>query len=79
MEVRAALGEYSEGEGFTLTTGSQGVASMRRELAKAILQVPIEQMRVVTHDVGGGFGMKSFLYPEYALCLHAARHLRRPV
>ena len=79
MEVRAALGEYQEGEGFTLTTGSQGVASMRRELAKAILQVPIEQMRVVTHDVGGGFGMKSFLYPEYALCLHAARHLKRPV
>jgi carbon-monoxide dehydrogenase large subunit len=29
--------------------------------------------------VGGGFGMKSFLYPEYALCLHAARHLKRPV
>jgi len=79
MEVRAALGEYSEGEGFTLTTGSQGVASMRRELAKVVLQVPVEQVRVVTHDVGGGFGMKSFLYPEYALCLHAARHLRRPV
>ncbi|WP_156255161.1 xanthine dehydrogenase family protein molybdopterin-binding subunit [Sandarakinorhabdus oryzae] len=79
MEVRAALGEYSEGEGFTLTTGSQGVASMRRELAKAILGVPVEQVRVVTHDVGGGFGMKSFIYPEYALCLHAARHLRRPV
>jgi carbon-monoxide dehydrogenase large subunit len=79
MEVRAALGEYSEAEGFTLTTGSQGVASMRRELAKVVLQVPVEQVRVVTHDVGGGFGMKSFLYPEYALCLHAARHLRRPV
>ena len=79
MEVRAALGEYDEAEGFTLTTGSQGVASMRRELAKVVLQVPVEQVRVVTHDVGGGFGMKSFLYPEYALCLHAARHLRRPV
>ena len=79
MEVRAALGEYDEADGFTLTTGSQGVASMRRELAKVVLQVPVEQVRVVTHDVGGGFGMKSFLYPEYALCLHAARHLRRPV
>ena len=79
MEVRAALGEYDAAEGFTLTTGSQGVASMRRELAKNILQVPVEQMRVVTHDVGGGFGMKSFLYPEYALVLHAARHLGRPV
>ena len=79
MEVRAALGEYDEAAGFTLTTGSQGVASMRRELAKVILQVPVEQVRVVTHDVGGGFGMKSFLYPEYALVLHAARHLKRPV
>jgi aerobic carbon-monoxide dehydrogenase large subunit len=79
MEVRAALGEYAADEGFTLTTGSQGVASMRRELAKNILGVPVEKMRVVTHDVGGGFGMKSFLYPEYALVLHAARHLHRPV
>ncbi len=79
MEVRAALGEYDETEGFTLTTGSQGVASMRRELAKVVLQVPVEQVRVVTHDVGGGFGMKSFLYPEYALCLHAARALGKPV
>jgi carbon-monoxide dehydrogenase large subunit len=79
MEVRAALGEYDAETGFTLTTGSQGVTSMRRELAKAILKVPVEQVRVITHDVGGGFGMKSFLYPEYALCLHAARALGRPV
>ncbi|WP_372916323.1 xanthine dehydrogenase family protein molybdopterin-binding subunit [Sandarakinorhabdus sp.] len=79
MEVRAALGEFSETEGFTLTTGSQGVASMRRELAKVVLKVPADQVRVVTHDVGGGFGMKSFLYPEYALVLHAARALGRPV
>ena len=79
MEVRAALGEYDQDGGFTLTTGSQGVVSMRRELAKAILKVPTEQVRVVTHDVGGGFGMKSFLYPEYALVLHAARDLGHPV
>jgi carbon-monoxide dehydrogenase large subunit len=79
MEVRAALGEHDAETGFTLTTGSQGVASMRRELAKVILKVPEDQVRVVTHDVGGGFGMKSFLYPEYALCLHAARALGRPV
>ena len=79
MEVRAALGEFDANDGFTLTTGSQGVASMRRELAKAVLGVPVEQVRVVTHDVGGGFGMKSFLYPEYALVLHAARQLGRPV
>jgi aerobic carbon-monoxide dehydrogenase large subunit len=79
MEVRAALGEFDAEAGFTLTTGSQGVASMRRELAKVVLNVPIDQVRVVTHDVGGGFGMKSFLYPEYGLVLHAARALGRPV
>ncbi len=79
MEVRAALGEFDGESGFTLTTGSQGVASMRRELAKVILKVPESEVRVVTHDVGGGFGMKSFLYPEYALVLHAARALGRPV
>ncbi|WP_164157043.1 xanthine dehydrogenase family protein molybdopterin-binding subunit [Sandarakinorhabdus rubra] len=79
MEVRAALGEYATGEGFTLTTGSQGVAAMQGMLAKAVLNVAPDQVRVVTHDVGGGFGMKTFLYPEYALVLHAARHLGRPV
>jgi carbon-monoxide dehydrogenase large subunit len=79
MEVRAALGEFDGEAGFTLTTGSQGVASMRRELSKVILKVPEDQMRIVTHDVGGGFGMKSFIYPEYALVLHAARALGKPV
>ncbi|MFN3371689.1 MAG: xanthine dehydrogenase family protein molybdopterin-binding subunit, partial [Sphingomonadaceae bacterium] len=38
-----------------------------------------EQLRIVTGDVGGGFGMKTFIYPEYALVLHAARALGRPV
>ncbi|OSZ69227.1 carbon monoxide dehydrogenase [Sphingomonas sp. IBVSS1] len=79
MEVRAALGEFDAEAGFTLTTGSQGVASMRRELSKVILKVPEDQVRIVTHDVGGGFGMKSFIYPEYALVLHAARQLGKPV
>jgi carbon-monoxide dehydrogenase large subunit len=79
MEVRAALGEYDGQAGFTLTTGSQGVAGMRQQLARAVLKTPLEQLRIVTHDVGGGFGMKTFLYPEYALVLHAARHLGRPV
>ena len=79
MEVRAALGEYSEADGYTLSTGSQGVAGMRATLAAAVLKVPPEQVRVVTGDVGGGFGMKSFLYAEYPLVLHAAKHLGRPV
>ncbi len=79
MEVRAALGEYDADKGFTLSTGSQGVAGMRQMLAAAVLKVPPEQVHVVTGDVGGGFGMKSFLYAEYGLVLHAARALGRPV
>ncbi len=80
MEVRAALGEYDAAtQTFTLSTGSQGVAGMRGMLAGAILKVAPEKVCVVTGDVGGGFGMKSFIYAEYPLVLHAARALGRPV
>ncbi len=79
MEVRAALGEFDPASGFTLTTGSQGVAGMRAMMAAQVMKVPPEQMRIVTHDVGGGFGMKTFIYSEYPLVLHAARALGRPV
>jgi carbon-monoxide dehydrogenase large subunit len=79
LEVRAAVGQWSAEEGFTLHAGSQGVAGMRAQLAGQILKVPAEQVRVITGDVGGGFGMKSFVYPEYALALIAARDLGRPV
>ncbi|MFC3712830.1 xanthine dehydrogenase family protein molybdopterin-binding subunit [Sphingoaurantiacus capsulatus] len=79
MEVRAAVGSWDAEGGYTLHAGSQGVAGMRDQLAKHILNVPAEQIRVITGDVGGGFGMKSFVYPEYALVLIAARDLGRPV
>lgn len=79
MEVRSAVGEYDEAAGFTFTTGSQGVAGMRTNLATHIMKIDPERLRVRTGDVGGGFGMKVFLYPEYGLVLHAARDLGRPV
>lgn len=79
MEVRAAVGEWDAGSGYTLHTGSQGVAGMRALLAGKVLNCPPETLRIVTGDVGGGFGMKSFLYAEYALVLHAARDLGVPV
>ncbi|HPU15538.1 MAG TPA: xanthine dehydrogenase family protein molybdopterin-binding subunit, partial [Polymorphobacter sp.] len=78
MEVRAAVGEYDAGEGYKLTFGGQGVAAGRPMIA-GILKTSPDQVRVVTGDVGGGFGMKAFLYPEYALVLHAARALGKPV
>ena len=80
MEVRAALGEYDAESGvYTLSTGSQGVAGMRAMLAGPILKTSPDKVKIVTGDVGGGFGMKTFIYAEYPLVLHAAKHLGRPV
>jgi carbon-monoxide dehydrogenase large subunit len=79
MEVRAALGEWSGEAGFTLHVGSQGVAGMHANMASDVMKCPPDKLRIVTGDVGGGFGMKSFIYPEYGLVLHAARDLGRPV
>ncbi|KAB7646365.1 xanthine dehydrogenase family protein molybdopterin-binding subunit [Polymorphobacter fuscus] len=80
MEVRAALGEYDPATGvYTLSTGSQGVAGMRQMLAGPILKVAPDKVKIVTGDVGGGFGMKTFVYAEYPLVLHAAKALGRPV
>lgn len=80
METRAAIGDYSPGDGrFTLTCGSQGVHSVRDILCGQVFGMPGEKLRVITPDVGGGFGPKSFTYREYALVLEAARRLERPV
>lgn len=80
MEPRAALAEYdADSERLTLHVCSQGVFGMRNTLANAIFKLPPEKVRVVTNSVGGSFGMKPTLYPEYIALLHAARDLGRPV
>ena len=80
MEPRACMGAFDKATGkYTLYTGSQGVHGMRAAIAKFILGVENDQLRVVTKDVGGGFGMKSFIYHEYPLVLFAAKQLGRPV
>ena len=80
MEPRAALGAYDPGSGtYTLSAGTQGVHLVRNVLARHVLKVPAQRVRVVTPDVGGAFGVKLWVYPEYALVLFAARRLGRPV
>lgn len=80
METRACLAEWDATEGkFTLTLGSQGVHGIRRTLANDVFRMDLEAFRVVTRDVGGGFGTKAFNYREYPLSLEAARQLGRPV
>jgi len=80
MESRAAVAEYDQASGrFTLHTNTQGSWLVRRLLATEVFRLPEERFRVITPDVGGGFGMKLFLYPEHVLVTVAARALGRPV
>ena len=77
MEPRAALAAY-DGSRFTLYVGSQGVTGMRAQVSD-MLGVDPKAVHVVTGQVGGSFGMKGVLFPEYVCVLHAARALGRPV
>ena len=80
MEARAAIGEYdTANEKWTLTTNTQGGWGIKEMLATVVFNVPMDKFRVVTPDVGGGFGMKLFLYAEHAMVCYAARKLGRPV
>jgi carbon-monoxide dehydrogenase large subunit len=79
LEPRAAVGEFDRRSGrYTLHTGIQAPHGSRALIA-GILKVPQSQVRVVTGDVGGSFGMRSGIYPEMVLVLWAAKRLGRPV
>lgn len=80
METRAAIASYDEQTGrFTLHTNTQGVHLLKGLLAKHIFNLPPDAFHILTPDVGGGFGMKLYLYPEHVLCCFAARAIGRPV
>ncbi len=79
MEPRAVVGWVDEQTGHTtLRSSSQGVVRQRGLLAQT-LGIPLDQVRVITGDVGGGFGPRSFLESEAVLVCWAARRLGRPV
>jgi aerobic carbon-monoxide dehydrogenase large subunit len=79
METRAAIGEFdAKTKRYTLTLGSQGVHGIQGAIC-ALMGIDAKQLRVITPDVGGGFGTKSFNYREYPLVLFAAKSLGRPV
>ena len=80
LEPRGAVGEYhGADETWTLHTSSQNPHGVRSMLAGEIFKVPETSMRVITPDVGGGFGMKSTPYQDDALVLWASRRVGRPV
>jgi aerobic carbon-monoxide dehydrogenase large subunit len=77
MEPRAAVGAH-EGNRFTLYVSSQGVTAMRANIADA-MGVEGKDVHILTGQVGGSFGMKAMVFPEYICLLHAARALGRAV
>ena len=79
MEPRVAIGDYSAADNYyTLYTASQNPHGARMEVSH-IFHVPEQQIRVVSPDVGGGFGLKGGPFPDDALVLWASRRIRRPV
>ncbi|MBY6055632.1 xanthine dehydrogenase family protein molybdopterin-binding subunit [Leisingera daeponensis] len=77
MEPRGCFAEWQQGR-LHFTFGGQGVWGMKSQLA-AKLGLNEDDIKVSTPDVGGGFGMKAFAYPEYFAVAHAATVLSRPV
>jgi carbon-monoxide dehydrogenase large subunit len=78
LEPRGAIGRY-DAEGFHLLFSGAGVHALQSQLADSVFRVPPEQMHVACPDVGGGFGVKNALYPEWVMQLWAARTLGRPI
>jgi len=78
MEPRAALGDFAD-DSYTLYTSTQNPHGVRSILAGAVFKLPETRIRVISPDVGGGFGMKGDTYPEDGLVLWASRRLGRPV
>ena len=80
MEPRSANVAYDKASGrWTVHIGCQGAFGLRNQLANDVLKVKPEQVRVLVGNVGGSFGMKAQVYPEYAALCHAARLIGRPV
>jgi carbon-monoxide dehydrogenase large subunit len=80
IEPRSSIGEYDSASGrYTLRTGHQTPHQLRSVLAKNIFDVPETKLRIVSNDVGGGFGLKGGLFREDILVLWAARRLGRTV
>ncbi len=80
LEPRAGIARYDAAtDTMDLELTGQGLHGIRRQLAEFVFKIPAERIQLHAPDVGGGFGMKNFLYPEWILLLFAARRLGRPV
>jgi carbon-monoxide dehydrogenase large subunit len=80
IEPRAAIGEYSPSDdSYTLYTTSQNPHVARLVLSAFVQIAPEHKLRVVSPDMGGGFGSKIFIYPDETAVIWAAKKVGRPV
>jgi carbon-monoxide dehydrogenase large subunit len=80
LEPRSVIGQYDPAtESYTLITGTQSPNRAINFLAEPVLKIARERLRVVCHDMGGGFGNRSAPYHEQALTMWASKRIRRPV
>jgi carbon-monoxide dehydrogenase large subunit len=79
LEPRACLSSYDPADGsYTIRVCLQGIGTMTSQIA-AYMGIAKEKVKVMGRDVGGAFGQRSTVYPEYCMTLHAAKQLGRPV
>lgn len=79
LEPRAATASYDAANNrYELRCGNQGFASLRGQICEA-MNIKPDELHLVAEDVGGAFGMKGWLYPEYVPMLYASRKLKKPV
>jgi carbon-monoxide dehydrogenase large subunit len=79
LEPRTATASYDgKSKRFTLRCPTQGFASVRMQVAGA-MNIKPDELHIQTEDVGGAFGMKGWVYPEYVAILHGARQLGKPI
>ncbi|MGQ9547980.1 MAG: xanthine dehydrogenase family protein molybdopterin-binding subunit [Roseiflexus sp.] len=80
METRGAVARYEPATGeFTLWTTSQAPHVLRLLLTAFVFGIPETKLRVISPDIGGGFGQKIFCYNDGAFTMWAARKIGRPV
>jgi carbon-monoxide dehydrogenase large subunit len=80
LEPRGVTGEYDAGTGrYTLHCGFQRPWLFRNAIALDTLKIPESQLRLITGDIGGSYGLRGSVYPEIILMLWAAKRVGRPV
>ena len=80
LEPRGVTGEYDAGTGrYTLQCGFQRPWLFRNAIAESTFKIPESQLRLITGDIGGSYGLRGSIYPEIILMLWAARRAGKPV